>query len=346
MGDPRNLARRESTDPGSCAALAKRWRTAREIFSEGEEGDEIAPFEHGMAERRHPFERAGVAAREPLPPLSKKIFRGSPGGNRKQGNDEVPRHDLPVFHQENLPISSDDRGDEMHVPRGRPPRSPRSRSASPSPSWTATLCAFSAASRRSGLTRRLPRRSRGFARSPDRSCRCGVRATSTRPSWSLARSSARRARRAAAPARSGPPAARPRAGRRRRSRERRGDRPRDACISSPRSSKERRGFCWLKIRSSSRATSSCLCFAFPPGNALKIFLEKGGSGSRAATPPRSKGWRRSAIPCSNGGISSPSSLSEKIFRAGRQRFASAAQLPGSVLSLRARFPGSPTADCS
>ena len=127
MGDPGNLARRESTDPGSCAALAKRWRPARKIFSESEEGDEIPPFEHGMAERRHPFERGGVAAREPLPPFSKKIFRAFPGGNAKQRHDEVARDELLIFNQQNPLLSFDDRGDEMHASRGRSPRRSRER---------------------------------------------------------------------------------------------------------------------------------------------------------------------------------------------------------------------------
>ena len=66
-----------------------------------------------------------------------------------------------------------------------------------SPSSTATSCASSAGSTACASTRRRPRRSRRCARSRGRSSRRGTPATTTRPSWSWARSSARRARRAA-----------------------------------------------------------------------------------------------------------------------------------------------------
>ena len=52
-------------------------------------------------------------------------------------------------------------------------------------------------------------------------------------------------------------------------------------------------------------------FRIPAGKRPEDFLERGGSGSRAATPPRSKGWRRFAIQCSNGAIRRPIHLQRK-----------------------------------
>src|SRR5450631_2951133 len=66
-----------------------------------------------MAERRHPFERYDVAAREALPLPSKKICRPFPGGNTKHWNDEVARNEGLVFNEQNLLPSFDESRDEV-----------------------------------------------------------------------------------------------------------------------------------------------------------------------------------------------------------------------------------------
>ena len=266
-------------------------------------------FRRALSRRRRA--RAGVRARGPRRVERPRLLRARPEppprGEGRRGRGRVPAHARRLAR---APGTS---------ARTRPRPSRRSPRRARNPSSTETSCASCAGSTASLSTRRRPRRRRGCARSRGPSSRRGIPASTTRPSWSSAPSSARPARRAAAPARSARSAAPRRAERRRRSRERRGAPARGRSISSARSSRGGRGrekekrFFWWKTGRSCRGTSSCPCFACPPGNALKVFLEGGGSGSRAARPERSSGWRRSAIPCSNGATSSPSSPSKKIF---------------------------------